>query len=190
MERIIDAAPEWLKPMVILSYYTGMRQGEMRLLEWKNVDLQTGVIYLPSSKTMKDRSGLGQRIVMQRELIELLGAIPRRDDLIFVRPGGGPYSQDSITKAFKKVLKALGIDTEKYSWKEIRHTTASIMNLKGSPPMAIKNQLRHTQLKTTEDFYIGSNIEYQREQNEKLKLNSGKIVGNALPLPSSISASA
>ena len=43
--------------------------------------------------------------------------------------------------------------------------------------MAIKDQLRHTTVKTTEDFYIGSDIEYQREQIEKLVLNSGKIVG-------------
>jgi integrase len=60
----------------------------------------------------------------------------------------------------------------------LRHTTASLLNRKGVRPMAIKDQLRHTTVKTTEDFYIGSDIEYQREQIEKLSLNSGKIVGN------------
>jgi len=45
------------------------------------------------------------------------------------------------------------------------------MNLRGAPPLAIKDQLRHTSLKTTEDFYIGSDdIEYQREQSERLVL--------------------
>jgi len=38
-------------------------------------------------------------------------------------------------------------------------------------------QLRHTNLKTTVDFYIGSDVDYQREMIEKLILNSGKIVG-------------
>jgi len=37
--------------------------------------------------------------------------------------------------------------------------------------MAIKDQLRHTDFKTTQDFYIGSDIEYQREQIEKIALN-------------------
>ena len=45
-------------------------------------------------------------------------------------------------------------------------------------PIAIKDQLRHSTVRTTENFYIGSDIEYQREQIEKLILNSGKIVGN------------
>ncbi|MGZ3558646.1 MAG: hypothetical protein ACXWMS_05915, partial [Syntrophales bacterium] len=76
----------------------------------------------------------------------------------------------------RKVLMSLGIDTKQYSWKELRHTTASIMNLKGSPPLAIRDQLRHTSVKTTEGFYIGSDIEFQRAQAERLALNSGKIV--------------
>ncbi len=41
----------------------------------------------------------------------------------------------------------------------------------------ILHQLRHSSIKTTVDFYIGSDISYQREQIEKLIFNSGKIVG-------------
>jgi hypothetical protein len=42
----------------------------------------------------------------------------------------------------------------------------------------IKDQLRYTNVKATVDFYIGSDVAYQREMIEKLILNSGKIVGN------------
>ena len=45
------------------------------------------------------------------------------------------------------------------------------------PALAIKDQLRHTDVKTTVHFYIGSDVGYQREQIEKLVLNMGKIVG-------------
>ena len=48
------------------------------------------------------------------------------------------------------------------------------MNLKGAPPIAIRDQLRHASVKTTENFYIGSDVNYQREMIEKLVLNSGK----------------
>ena len=51
------------------------------------------------------------------------------------------------------------------------------MHRKGVPALAIKDQLRHSNIRTTVDFYIGSDIGYQREQIEKLILNSGKIVG-------------
>jgi len=118
---------------------------------------------------------------MQRELIDLFKSLPKRSEWVFSKPDGTPYNHWNIFKPFRKVLRSLGIDTRQYSWKELRHTTASIMNLKGSPPLAIKDQLRHTSVNTTENFYIGSDIEYQRMQNEKLVINSVKIVENALP---------
>jgi hypothetical protein len=45
------------------------------------------------------------------------------------------------------------------------------------PALVIKDQLRHTNVKTTVDFYIGSDVDYQNEMIEKLILNSGKIAG-------------
>jgi len=65
----------------------------------------------------------------------------------------------------------------KYSWKELRHTTGSQMHRKGVSALVIKDQLRHSNIKTTVDFYIGADLGYQREQIEKLTLkweNSGK----------------
>lgn len=170
--KIISATPGWLKPVIITSYLTGMRSGELRGLRWDHVDLNEGIIYLPSSKTLKDTTGLGQRIVMQRELIDLFKRLPGpgRSEWVFFRWDGGPFNHWDIQKPFKALLGSLGIDTKKYSWKELRHTTASLMNLRGAPPLAIKDQLRHSTLKTTEDFYIGSDIEYQREQGERLIL--------------------
>ena len=60
MERIIEASPEWLEPMVITAYLTGMREGELLNLRWEWVDLHTGIIYLPFSKTLKDATGKGK----------------------------------------------------------------------------------------------------------------------------------
>ena len=181
IEKILEASPEWLKPIILTAYYTGMRESELRGLRWEMVDFDSGVIYLHSSKTLKDATGKGQRVVMQRELIDLFQGFSKRGEWVFSKPDGTPYNHWNIFKPFRKVLRSLGIDTKLYSWKELRHTTASIMNLKGAPPLSIRDQLRHTSVKTTEGFYIGSNIEYQRQQAEKLALNSGKIVGNTLP---------
>uniref|UniRef100_A0A7V3NUT1 Site-specific integrase n=1 Tax=candidate division WOR-3 bacterium TaxID=2052148 RepID=A0A7V3NUT1_UNCW3 len=178
MEKIVEAAPPWLRPMILTSYYTGLREGELLSLRWQWIDLQDGVIYLPSTKTLKDPTGKGQKVVMQRELVSLLKSLPRKSDWVFCRPSGEPFKQWHIYKPFKKVLQAVGIDPKNYSWKELRHTTASLMHRKGVPVLAIKDQLRHTNIKTTVDFYVGADLSYQREQIEKLRLNSGKIVGN------------
>ena len=174
MDEIIEVSPVRLRPVILTSFYTGMRQGEVRKLRWEWVDLDEGAIYLPSSKTLKDPTGRGQRIAMQRELVDLFKSLPKRSEWVFCKEDGLPFTKMEVYYPFKKVLKDLGIDLKKFSWKEIRHTTASIMNLKGAPPMAIKDQLRHTSIKTTEGFYIGSDMEFQRAQAEKLILNSGK----------------
>jgi hypothetical protein len=91
--------------------------------------------------------------------------------------GSGTTIQNSaiFTNPLIRILEAVAIDTKRYSWKELRHTTASLLNRKRVRPIAIKDQLRHSTVKTTENFCIGSDIEYQREQIEKLILHSGKI---------------
>ena len=187
MEKIVETAPEWLKPMILTAYYTGLREGELLNLRWECVDLRDGMIYLPSSKTLKDPTGKGQKVVMQRELIDLFQNLPKHSEWVFCQEDGTSFRQGHIYKPFKQVLKTLGINTKQYSWKELRHTTASLMHRKGVPVVAIKDQLRHTSSKTTESFYIGSDVDYQREMIEKLVLNSGKKVGkNEISNPSQI----
>jgi len=178
MGKIIEASPVWLRPLILTSYYTGLRMGELLSLKWEWVDLKDGVIYLPTTKTLKDQTGRGQRVVMQRELVTLFKNLQRKHELVFCQNGGDPFKHWHIYQPFKKALVAAGSDPKKYSWKELRHTTASLMHRKGVPALVIKDQLRHTSIKTTVDFYIGADLNYQREQNEKLNLNSGKIVGN------------
>ncbi len=171
LTQIIGSSPDWLRPMILTAYLTGMRTGEFLRLRWDHIDFETGIIYLPSSKTLKDKTGLGQKIVMQKELIDLFRGLPKRSEWVFTRWDGIPYNHWDVYKPFKAILKSLGIDGGKYSLKELRHTTGSLMNLRGGSPMAIKDQLRHASIKTTEDFYIGSDMEYQRAQAEKLVFN-------------------
>ena len=64
------------------------------------------------------------------------------------------------------------------------------MHRKGVPALVIKDQLRHANVKTTVDFYIGSDMDYQRGMIEKLILNSGEKMRfqnqpNYLPLKTS-----
>jgi integrase len=168
MVKIVQASPDWLRPIILANYLTGLRQGELLNLKRKWVDLKEGIIYLPSTKTLKDPTGMGQKIAMQKELVDLFESLPKRSEYVFSQPDGKPFRQWHVYKAFKRVLKAVGIDPKQFSWKELRHTTGSLMHLKGVPVLAIKDQLRHTTSRTTENFYIGSDLDYQRQQIEKL----------------------
>jgi len=164
--------------MILTAVFTGLRLGELLSLRWKDIDLEGGVIYLPSSKTMKDTTGRGQKVVMQHELIDLFRGLPDRSEWVFCSGDGSPYIRDHVYGPFKKLLESLRIDPKKYSWKELRHTTATLMKLKGAEISSIKDQLRHTSIRTTENFYIGSDIGFQREQNERLSFSGRKMVEN------------
>ena len=88
MEKICEASPEWLRPMILTAYYTGLREGELLGLKWEWVDLNDGIIYLPSTKTLKDPTGRGQRVVMQKELIDLFNGLPNVQNGYFAKQMG------------------------------------------------------------------------------------------------------
>jgi integrase len=134
------------------------------------------ITYYVGSK--KCEKAVGPRLSMAlQEKMERENKGRRGNYEVIERQEKTSFKQWHIYKPFKEILN-LGIDTMQYSWKELRHTTASLMHRKGVPALVIKDQLRHTNVKTTVDFYIGSDVSYQREMIEKLILNSGKIVGN------------
>ena len=49
--QVHDAAKAWLKPMLLIAYHAGMRQGEIRSLRWDQIDLKAGLIRLKSLDT-------------------------------------------------------------------------------------------------------------------------------------------
>jgi integrase len=107
---------------------------------------------------------------MQRELIEYLKSIPERSEYVICMEDGSRVHHWHFYKRFKKILKAIGLNPKDYAPKELRHTTGTLMYLKGAPVKAIADQLRHEDQKTTMDFYIGADPDYQRSQNELLTL--------------------
>ncbi len=99
-------------------------------------------------------------------------SIPVISEYVLCFEDGTRLRQWHFYKRFKKILKAIGVDPKEYSPKELRHTTGTLMYLKGAQVKAIADQLRHEDEKTTIDFYIGSDPEFQRSQNELLTLQN------------------
>lgn len=69
VERLCKHVPDWLAPVIWFGFWTGWRVGEIRGLEWRNVDFQAGEIRIDDSK-----NGEGRVFPMTAELRTLLKA--------------------------------------------------------------------------------------------------------------------
>ena len=113
--RLHDAAAPWLQPMLLVAYYTGMREGEIRSLRWDQIDLKAGTIGLKSSDTKTDE---GRLIPLNQTLTSALKTATRyvRCPWVFVNPAkmdrwqANPeqvdprYHATSITHAFERAV--------------------------------------------------------------------------------------
>jgi integrase len=50
-----DALPAYLRPVLAIGYHTGMRFGEIRGLQWEQVDFPAGAIRLRAGETKNDK---------------------------------------------------------------------------------------------------------------------------------------
>jgi integrase len=129
--HLCEAAENWLKPMLMVAYYTGMRKDEIRSLRWDQVDLKMGTIRLKSSDTKTDE---GRVIPMSQTLTSTLKTATRyvRCPWVFVNPARmdawqpSPdiveprYHQTSITHAFERACQKAGV--RNVTFHDLRHT--------------------------------------------------------------------
>src|ERR1039458_5708563 len=73
LRAVLEACPEWLRPIAALAVATGMRRGEILGLRWMDVDSQGKRIMLPQTK-----NGDGRIVYLNTLAIEALSAVMRR----------------------------------------------------------------------------------------------------------------
>lgn len=137
-----ESANKQLYVCVILALSTGMRQGELMGLQWRDVDLKNGVIILHETK-----NGERRRVALAGLALELLQnyAENKQPDSLLLFPSKiNPTKPIDLRKPFETALKVAEI--ENFHWHDLRHCTASYLAMNGASLAEIAEVLGHKTL--------------------------------------------
>lgn len=125
---------------------TGARRGEALNAKWKDVDMEKGTWYIPTTKAGKSRHA-----VLNARAIGILRDVERVPGNPYVFPGrveGKPINNP--VKAFKRVMRDAGIDDMKIH--DCRHSYASLAVNSGVGLYEVQHLLGHASHQTTQRY--------------------------------------
>jgi len=174
-QLLIAARGTRIEALIHLAVTTGMRQGELMGLKWKDLDWVSQELHvkrqlqrIPHQGQMfsspKTRAGkrliklgsetirlLGIHLKSQEQERDFTGSRWEENNLIFPSPFGKPIEQKRVHKDYKKLLKAAGLPDIRFH--DLRHTAATLMLLNGVPILVVSKRLGHAKVSTTLDIY-------------------------------------
>lgn len=135
---------DYLKPAVLVSMNTGLRQGELLRLEWKNVDLDRAQLTV-TDETAK--SGKQRHVPLNAEALSTLKAWSEqsRGEIVFEGDTGGVRSGPKT--AWASLLKVAKITD--FRWHDMRHSFASRLVMAGVDLNVVRELLGHADLTMT-----------------------------------------
>jgi len=142
---------------------TGLRQGELMALRWRDVDWQAQRIRVRQNWVLGEfgtpKSRRSTRSVPMAD--EVAGELDRLfkgsrwqadDDLVFAAPHTGePPYKPGILKRFRKALRAAHLD-ESHRFHDLRHTFGTRMAAAGVPMRTVQDWMGHRDLSTTQRY--------------------------------------
>jgi integrase len=140
-----------LKGILICALDTGMRQGEIFSLRWRDVDLENGLVNIQAfhTKTMKER----QVAITTRLALELQRLKANAPDI----PNGLVFGiVDNVKRSFTAARGDAGLTDVRFH--DLRHTAATRLVGARIPLSEVGRVLGHTQVNTTYR-YVNANVE-------------------------------
>jgi len=140
LRLLMEACPEWLRPIVALAVCTGMRRGEIIGLRHLDLDLANQRIMLPQTK-----NGEGRIVYLNQLAMTVMASLPGRDEVSPTARLFGDVTPDQITTIFRKVCGKLEI--EDFRFHDLRHTAASWLRMSGADIHTVAQLLGHKDLR-------------------------------------------
>lgn len=146
LERLLlecgNSKAAWLLPMARLALFTAMRQGELRALDWANVDLAKRTAYLPTTK-----NGTARTVPLSSEAVAVFKAMPRH----LAGPVFGTVTAENVFRAFQSACRRAGI--EDFHFHDLRHMAISSLATKLPNVVELSRISGHKDLRMLARYY-------------------------------------
>jgi integrase len=137
-----------LTPMVILSLKTGMRQGELFGLQWKDVSFSESLITSPAEINKSHRTRhIPLSPAAKQALVSWEQQNEETEGEALVFPNADGVKLDNVKRSWGRVLKDAKITN--FRWHDMRHDFASKLVMKGAPLNTVRDLCGHSDLGTT-----------------------------------------
>jgi len=159
--RFMELCPAWLFPPLFTAAMLGLREDEVRHLEWRDVDLAAGNVTLRNKADHKLKSqgktGVREfRMAMPPDLHELLKRLHgetggRLDAYCFRNTEGNQFPKGALRKLFIQVMKDCGIRdvTQVHA---LRKTFITHMAQREKNIFLVRDLARHKDIRTTQRY--------------------------------------
>jgi integrase len=168
LEAVLRAVPnDYLgkveRRLYVVAAMTGLRQGELAGLRWRDVDWLASKVRVrqafvreefqkPKSRRGERAVPMPRRVATELEALSREGAYTADDDLVFCHPHTGrPIDRSKLSKRWRATAKRAGVCTDKRQvrFHDLRHTFGTRMAAAGVPMRTLQEWMGHRDFKTT-----------------------------------------
>ncbi|MCA9715010.1 MAG: site-specific integrase [Myxococcales bacterium] len=159
-EALLDAAlalGDEHAAIVLLAGEAGLRNGELRGLHWRSINLETRALIVEHSdwrgELLTPKSNRYRRVPLSRRLVALLARLRRAAPervTVFARPGGARVSDRWIQRRLAKAQAAAGLP--RAGPHTLRHTFCSLLASEGATAPQIKQLAGHSSIAITDSY--------------------------------------
>lgn len=172
----------------LLALGTGMRQGEILGLRWKDIDMKEGVISVvqtlshdgkeltPGAKTKSGNRTITIDSELLKELRKQKGRVSEERlkshgkytdlDLVMPTSKGTPLTPRNLSRTFYALLERS--DVPQITFHDLRHTHATLLLSQGIQSKVVAERLGHADMRTTLEIYSHVLPNMQKEAAEKV----------------------
>ena len=142
-----------VREIILTALRTGMRQGELKGLQWSSIDWQNKVITVRHSwceytkGLCSPKSNRERYIPIDNDVYEVLLRRKKNTGYVFLDADDKVFNDQRLERRLMSACKKAGL--RKIGWHTLRHTFASHLAMKGVPINTVQTLLGHTDIRTT-----------------------------------------